>query len=207
MATTIADLSITLVRAESGLAFVTSDNPVFKYNTYCEGLTDIGVIGTKCRGLQLFFPVSPTLLLYLFDGAAYKLVRPRGRATTASADDVRALNRLQIVNAQDNVYLHSDLIAPWLAAVAPEAEAIRAAMRPRVTEAVEEGNENSRLLHQFWPMPQLALDMSFTEVRRSAQAVPLPDRAPQQRGTDSSPSRHSEPTGVGRRFNVRSSYL
>ena len=74
LATTIADLSFTLLSSPPGASFVTSDNPVFKYNTYCEGILHFGVTGTKCKGLQLFFPVSPRKVLLLFDAAVYKLV-------------------------------------------------------------------------------------------------------------------------------------
>jgi hypothetical protein len=206
MAATIGDLSMTLVRAERGASFVTSDNPVCRYNSYCEGLKEFGVTGTTCRGLQLFLPVSSSLLLYLFDGATYKLLRPRGRLATATPDDVNALNRLQLVNARDNVYFDTAELGPWLVEAAPRIKSAREDNRPRVTEAVEDGNERSRLLHQFWPMPQLALGLSFATIRANAQRVPLFDRAHQLRAPYSVPPRRDETQGATRRFEVRSRY-
>ena len=41
-------------------AFITSDNPAFKYNQYCEGVDYRGVTGALSRGLQIFIPYPQT---------------------------------------------------------------------------------------------------------------------------------------------------
>lgn len=117
-----------------------------------------------------------------------------------------ALNRLQIVNARENVYYHAAELGSWLVQAAPELATMREAHKPRLVEAVEDGNENSSLLHQFWPMPQLALELSFAAIRPIAKRVPLWNRARQLRSPyATAPSRH-ERSGTARRFEVRARY-
>jgi Protein of unknown function (DUF4238) len=67
MRDSIADLGITVVAATDGAEFTTSDNPVFRYNQYCEGINYFGVTGTTARGFQIFYPLSSNLLVVLFD--------------------------------------------------------------------------------------------------------------------------------------------
>ena len=203
VAVTLRDLSVTLVVAPRGEQFATSDNPVFMYNKYCEGITDFGVTGSVARGLQVFLPVSPSVLLYLFDGAIYKLHRKSDRLAQATGNDVEQLNRLQMVGAVENLYFEDERVGAVLRNALTDARAIRESNKPRVVRAVEDGNESSQLLHQFWPMPQMALDLSFFSLRPKAIAVPLFDRI---RGVRS-PYKNETPPSVptrSRRFAVRS---
>jgi hypothetical protein len=58
------DLGMLLLVNKTGIGFVTSDNPVVQYNQYLEGL-NMGTTGALRRGLQLFLPLSPNLMLLL----------------------------------------------------------------------------------------------------------------------------------------------
>ena len=203
----IRDLSVTLVLADSsGISFVTSDNPVFKYNSYCEGITDFGVTGAIGRGLQLFLPVSPQLLIYLFDPVVYKLARTRSRLVSATRQDVEALNRLQLVGATENIYFAQRELGIWIGETASTIQPIRAVDKPRITRAVEEGNERSELLHEYWPMPQLGLQLSFVSIRPGLQRVPLLERIRQVRTPYRRETQTDDSSGVVRRFEVRSQH-
>ena len=181
MGATIRDLSATLILSPPGTSFATSDNPAFLYNTYCEGITDSGVTGTQCRGLQIFLPVSPQLLLYLFDAVVYKLSRSTQRFVTATPSDMDRLNRLQLVAAYENVYFNTAALGSQLLESTRAAHSIRELVKPRITRAVDLENDRSELLHQFTPMPQLHLTFSFVAIRASALRLPLFDRARQVR--------------------------
>ncbi len=204
MAATIADLAITLVQAEPDSCFVTSDDPVFKYNAYCEGITDFGVTGTKCRGLQLFLPVSPRYLLYLFDAGVYKLVRAPKRLASANTADMMALNRLQLIGARNNVYFDDEGLSPWIAEAAVDVRTIRSASAPRVTKAVDVNDSRAELLHQYWSMPQAGLLLSFVSFRRNALKVPLFDRIHRTRGAIQGVVGMNDAEGTLRRFEVPS---
>lgn len=175
---TLTDLAMILVHSPASGGFVTSDNPVFRYNMYCEGIRHFGVTGTKQRGFQVFFPLSPTALLFLFDAGVYKVGAPkRPGAVAATVQDMHGLNRLQCVSAGENVYfsdwkLHSALLKS-LASV----RRVRASNRPRANVASNDDEERDELVHQFWPMPQLNLELSFVRIRRNARRMPLQERS------------------------------
>ena len=204
LATTIQDLSLTLVCSPSETPFVTSDNPAFKYNTYCEGITHSGVTGTQSRGLQLFLPLSPKVLLYAFDAAVYKLVRTGKRGADATATDVSRLNRLQFIGASENVYFVKEPLGEKLQRTATATAPIREAAKPRLVRAVDDADKNSELLHQFWPMPQLGLNLSFVQVRPKAEETPLLSRARQVRAPFERPRRREDSHGTSRRYSVHS---
>ena len=204
MASTIGDLSVTLVVAPFGEEFVTSDNPVFKYNMYCEGNVDFGVTGTKCQGLQLFFPVSSGLCLCLFDQAVYKLNRIGHRLVNATADDVAQINRLQLMSAQENIYFTGGDAGATLSQLAKSVKATREIDRPRITRAIEDEDSKSELLHQYWPMPQLGLQLSFLAVRSQHQAVPVVERIRRVRARYERSRTTENQDGTWRRFTVES---
>jgi hypothetical protein len=204
MAATLLDLAFTLVHAADGARFVTSDHPVVKYNTYCEGITEFGVTGSKCRGLELFFPLSPTVLLYGFDLGVYKLKRSRRGPTTASSDDARQLNRLQQIAAHDNIYFDRAELAAVLESSAVDVRLIRAQDRPRITRAVDVDDDKSELLHQFWPMPQASLRLSFVALKAHAQRTHLFARARSVRTPYQQDRLPPVPSADVRTFEVRS---
>jgi Protein of unknown function (DUF4238) len=204
MAATISDLAVTLVLACSGSSFATSDNPAFLYNSYCEGITYAGVTGTECRGLQLFLPVSPQLLLFLFDAGVYKLRRSTPRFVNATERDMESLNRLQLVAAHENAYSATPDLGSWLLASASGIQALRKANRSRIVEAVAVDDDRSALLHGYTPMPQLQLQLSFVSIRGSAVEIPLCRRIHQVRGPYKARDRIADAPGPVRRFVAKS---
>ena len=206
LAATIGDLSMTVLTSPPGASFATSDNPVFKYNSYCEGILHFGVTGTQCKGLQLFFPISPTKLLFLFDAAVYKLVRIGRKVVALSLSDVEQLNRLQLIGASENAYFREEMTGHQVEQNSKDALLIRNATKPTVVRAVDDSDENSELLHQFWPMPQLNLRLSVVSIRPSAEALPRMMRMRRVRSPYESAKRPPEPGETHRRFTVRSRY-
>ena len=81
------DLKMQLINAAPGSQFVTSDNPVFQYNLYCEESNEGGKIGALKVGLLLFIPLSPQLCLLLYDGSVYKVGQPNISRPVISTDD------------------------------------------------------------------------------------------------------------------------
>jgi hypothetical protein len=114
-----------------------------------------------CRGLQISVPLAPTVSLLLSDSGVYKVgkrwVAPSSIATPA---DMLRLNQLTFLAAQDNLYFanweHQEHIGREVCSVGRDAAA-----QPRVTEAFEEGNELSSLLHLYEEQPLIDLALSF----------------------------------------------
>ncbi len=164
--------------APAGGEFITSDNPVYRYNQYCEGILWSGVTGALCKGLQVFLPLTPRVSLLLFDGGVYK-VGKRGVAPCSQAThlDLEFLNRIQLLAAVDNVYFSNWSVLKNTERLAVSVQEERKKNRSRVFEAFEVGNDRSSLIHQYEQMPNLELRLSFITLRRAARRVPLQERA------------------------------
>jgi hypothetical protein len=183
----LSDLRIHVIVAPEGHQFITSDHPVCRFNHYCYGVKGMGVLGALSRGLQMYVPLSPHVGALLFDSGVYK-VGKRGTATSsnATAEDVLRLNQLVFLAAHENLYF-----AYWgtCGEVAGQACAIGKgdSYKSRITEAVEEGDEKSSLLHSYELQPTLDICLSFVSIRRDMRHVPLFSRARMYRKTMPTP--------------------
>ena len=95
----IKDLKFLVLNADVDV-FITSDNPVFKYNQYCQGVQNFGTTGAGQTGLQIFLPLSPRDQLVLYDGKVYDHVKSR----TPNPKDIDMINSIQVVSAENNLY-------------------------------------------------------------------------------------------------------
>jgi hypothetical protein len=104
----IMDLDYRIITACKGTEFVTSDNPVVFYNQLMEFENIGSQTGVACKGLQIFFPLSPTHLLAFFDASVYAYAPRRAVITEVpTPQDMLNINALQVASAQENVYYYS----------------------------------------------------------------------------------------------------
>lgn len=105
MVPAIYDLKIKLLRNETSIKFITSDNPIVRHNQYFEGNDHAGHTGLGQAGLQIFLPLSPEYLCVFYDAQTYKVGDKNSRVISIkSLDDAAALNALQWLIAHENVY-------------------------------------------------------------------------------------------------------
>ena len=76
----------------TSMPFWTSDHPINLYNPRPAGLQ--GNVGLKCRGIQVFFPLSPTQALCLCDPIDYSGLPSDG--ATNDVENVKFQNHLQL---------------------------------------------------------------------------------------------------------------
>jgi len=175
---TLADLRMAVIVADPKIRFVTSDNPVFIYNQYCEGgPRGIGTLGFAMAGFQLFLPLSPDVLLLLFDGDVYK-VGQRGSEVVAckSARDAAILNGMQVLGAERNLLFTAIDDTAIVAKVALDFARLRAHKGMHVGELAEVENGKKRLIRLHEAVPNLKLSLSFVSVRRGVRALPIMER-------------------------------
>ncbi len=159
--------------------FITSDNPAFKYNQYCEGITHKGITGALRRGLQIFVPLAPNLHLILYDSTTYsvRLLDRSSGVSTAAESDVDWMNAMQLLSADQNVYYAKWQQLDDVRRLVPTIEAHRTAESIVVVEYGQDDDPSSSLLHTFECTPFLKLQLSFLSLRRRARRVPLKDRS------------------------------
>jgi len=177
-ATTMSDLQLHVAHTSAREKLITSDNPVFKYNSYCRAVQGWGVLGADSPGLQIFLPLGPTDLLLLYDGDVYNLEQEgKRRSRTLGESDVRSLNSLQILNSE-----HCVFFSEW-----SDSESIRRLSllhRPRkqgdamkVEEVPEAGSTNKSIVHSWEALPDLPFLLPFSRLRWQARKIPPQDRA------------------------------
>lgn len=151
----IDDLKICLVRNDTGIPFVTSDDPAVMTNRWqlqdprAQGLA----FGTKSAGLLFFLPISPDVSCVLYDGDVYTLDHAGGWIATRRASDVAALNEHQILNCYANLYFRDwqtrHIVLDAIAQAAPR----RPAARQEVYYAVRDRTEGEWTRYAVIPKP------------------------------------------------------
>ncbi len=89
---------------ESGAELIISDHPVFQYNWYLRDSNELIVSSIGAAGVQLFFPLSPTVCYCLYDAAIYKYGSAKSTFTIISREeDIEILNSYQALNAETGI--------------------------------------------------------------------------------------------------------
>lgn len=101
----LLDLNYVLLLNETRHEFITSDNPVVLYNQLMFFRKSAGNSGLSSKGLQIFFPLCPNVMLCLYDSSVYSVNRKnRHSVIIRKTSDVLMLNSLQICSALNNIY-------------------------------------------------------------------------------------------------------
>lgn len=201
------DLQLHLLVNRTNTQFITSDNPVVLYNTHCKEITIRGCTGWGCSGLEVFLPLSPEICLYAYDKVVYKVSNRLRRVTSVSSRDVLQLNRLQWMNALENVYYASNECSSIMEKECAWANPKRAKEYVQIREEVAEDNERDSLIHTYAPGLNMTLELSCSTVRRRHRNMPehlrgMPRRAVQQYLRQSSPMMPRDLGGRRRTFRV-----
>ena len=110
------DLKIKLLYNTTNIKFIASDNPVIKYNQYLEKRNHLGGhTGVANKGLQLFFPISPEIMLVFYDEWAYKVGNKKDDSIElTNNEDIDKLNMLQLINCFKIAYFNEKVEKEYL---------------------------------------------------------------------------------------------
>ncbi len=101
----ISDLSILILRNESGTPFVLGDAPCVFSNHYMRGIRNHGVLGYVTPGLTAVLPIDSWTQVLLFDPAVYRPdYSTDGCIVVYELADISLLNALQVHAATANIY-------------------------------------------------------------------------------------------------------
>lgn len=94
------------------IPFVTSDAPVILYNQLLEQADNyMGATGFATKGLQIFYPIHPRLMICLYDPNVYEFGDGCDNCcSTESIEEVHQLNGLQLINCKSQLFF-DDLIS------------------------------------------------------------------------------------------------
>ena len=169
----IDDLEFHLVFSGAHRGFVTSDNPVVRYNLYNQSLSTIGMDGAVSKGIIFFLPLSPHYLLLLYDPGIYKLHNTGEVTYYANDKDIDYINLLQFTFANENIYFNDYVSKTAIDLLAKKSLQFRKGKRVDTKIFDEEGDpERSSLLVTKNIIPNLHLDLSFLKIKSSARKIP-----------------------------------
>jgi hypothetical protein len=106
MAGRIDDLKMIFLENRTELEFSISDHPAVFSNRFNFEQSNVKGFGLASSGLFMVLPIAPRVAVFLYDIGVYSVSIPRGTRFVKLTDiaDVRMLNELQELNAEENVY-------------------------------------------------------------------------------------------------------
>jgi len=106
------DLKIKLIANKTSKPFITSDNPTIKYNSISENY-DWLTSSFVSSGLQIFLPLSPTLMLFFYDPKTYNIKTDTDDIIFIKKEsEIFQLNLLQVLNSTNCLYFNESVLEP-----------------------------------------------------------------------------------------------
>jgi len=171
------DLEAKIICNESKEPFITSDNPVVYYNQYMENCQTISCTALGSRGLQIFFPISPHIMIHLYDARVYQVGSDKSDCCSIYGDaEVRKLNELQWLDAPENVYYSNAISPDSIVSQSRRVLPRRLNDLTRVEEYVDPTDTNRSLLYMRGVDLKIRLRPSFIRVKKSMKNIPLSER-------------------------------
>jgi hypothetical protein len=173
------DLEMKIICNGTEEGFVTSDSPVVRYNQYMERLEGVSSTGLASHGLQIYFPISPQFMLFLYDPTVYHV------GTSASdccevlgKGEVRKLNELQWLSAFENIYYSDETSLDSIRSQAKRALPHRRDALSVVEEYVHVEDSSRSLIAMRNADLKIGLRPGFVRVKKSKSRIPLHKRNP-----------------------------
>lgn len=103
------DLTCILIKNNTNLPFITSDNPAILTNRYYfkKDLLKYFSFGLNSMGTLLILPISPEYCFLAYDKKTYSLPHTSNILKVKKDSDIEFINQFQILNCNYNLYLNS----------------------------------------------------------------------------------------------------
>jgi hypothetical protein len=168
------DLDYKLLVNKTKHKFITSDNPVIKYNPFYGYRNTLrGHSGFASIGLQLFLCVDPNSCLLIFDRNIYRVGTKK--QTTIELNDVKdvdSINALQYLNAYKTVYFNNEVPEIYIRNIADREKIHRRKLKPEIAEYYAVGNkpESEQSIMQLrQSIIKRDISLSFVRVLKKAK--------------------------------------
>ncbi|OHV11181.1 hypothetical protein BH688_07600 [Kushneria phosphatilytica] len=161
----LQDLKICLLKSVTEEKFITSDNPVVLYNQLFEGVGGFPKTALGQKGLQIFIPISPRMVILFYDSSTYESRFKKNGSVPLGAADVRCVNKLQWASALENIYFRAE--------EAPDADFpsdVSSLRRENLTRKneMEASDKRARLVITSRNDIEIGLRLNFLKVRKEA---------------------------------------
>lgn len=175
----ISDLEFKLINNNTNTSFITSDNPVIKYNQLLELKKAFGgITGLAKKGIQLMIPLSPSNYFILYDYTVYKIGdRKQYTITVNNTNDVDKLNLLQLLSANENIYFDSSIKQDYIEMLFARGKKYIRIKKSNVLEYQSVDKINTSLLLTYPEDIKINLNLSFIKLLKKAKRYELGNKA------------------------------
>ena len=173
----IFDLEPIIIFQKTPRKFITSDNPLIRYNSFFVHRKYHGRgFGYADRGLQLFFPISSDKCLLLYDSLVYDIPGVKDNILYLErAREVDFLNELIYLNSYNNVFFHEKVKEDYLRKIA-----LKNKRTPKLKELEREiqyfssNDPNSLLLTSHHNRVTKRINLPWIRLTKHAKQLKLP---------------------------------
>lgn len=161
----IADLKPMLLINQTDTEFITSDHPVIFHNPKFNHLKNQGVCGFASRGLQIFWPITPSICLFLYDTQYYQIDSDSDQVCNVSSDaDIFSINALQYLYCRENVLFSSEKTKEHIGAIDKRFKPIRIKEREVHKTHPHMTKQNAELVQFYRQTLDFSLELSFIKI-------------------------------------------
>ncbi|TDY40111.1 uncharacterized protein DUF4238 [Alicyclobacillus sacchari] len=172
------DLKLKIILNNTDEVFITSDNPVIRYNQFLEKRKPFGSnVGFAVKGLELMLPISPKMFALFYDSSGYKVGHKKDDlVVTDNPTDIRALNVLSCANGYKNVYFNHDISQPVIRDIYAKAKNYRNQYKATADRYDSVGDKIDSLIHVYSKDVKTNLQLSFISEQKRAKKYELGDQ-------------------------------
>ena len=153
----VDDLKIVILRNQTAVPFVTSDDPAVLTNRLHlqSASRRFEAFGSRSAGAIFVLPLSPDLCCLFYDGDVYTVASNAGRLLISSIADVHALNEHQYAGCRANVYFRDWALRDEVRAAAARAEELRPTQSHTIVHAVRDSEGDWGARYVVRPVEEL----------------------------------------------------
>ncbi|WP_407556497.1 DUF4238 domain-containing protein [Winogradskyella sp. 4-2091] len=172
------DMQIKLLENRTSKELITSDNPISKYNQFLEFRKfPYSHTGIASKGLQVFYPIAPDLMLVMYDPKVYKIGNKKQFSNILmNEEDVKNLNRLTSLHANKTLYSTdnvSDFQFEQILEGSNKFEAQRKLKTRQFNPVPIDGNTESIVVQNYRTPYMIKLNLSFVKQTQHAKSYQL----------------------------------
>lgn len=148
----------------SPVTFITSDAPVILYNQLLERAKNyVGATGLMVKGLQIFYPIHPRIMICLYDPLVYDFGNGCiNCCSTESISDINQLNGLQLINCKSQLFFDESIGKQYISKLSKTYQKYRGSSK-NIHKAIHQ--EGQKLFFVSHEDVQISLALSFYRLR------------------------------------------
>jgi Protein of unknown function (DUF4238) len=169
----LLDLKCCLIVNTTDRHFITSDNPLVRYNQmYIKRRYHLRGYGFGNMGIQLFFPITPSLCICIFDDVFYNhKENEQGNIIVNKGRYVDELNKLFYLNSYKTVFFNGKISEAYIRRIAGSAIHSSSEINKEVTVL---GSNDRKFIHYSQKKVDKTINLAMFNINRDFVNMPLP---------------------------------